>query len=234
MNGNHQRSILKPHYTATVSIITSTFNRASHLDRCINSVLQQSIKEWELIIVDDGSSDNTFEVVNKYVVLHPNIKYVKHTNTGQGLARNTGILLSVGEYITFLDSDDAYKPEHLQTRISFMQSAPALDMIHGGIEFNDDIYVADYYKVGSMISLRECIISGGLFGKRHVFLELNGFSDQRYGEDTDLWARASSKYNTLLIKEPETYIYTRAEKSVSKENTELMQHRQDAADIPNI
>lgn len=225
MNDNHQRSILKPPYTAIVSVIVCTYNRAMHLDKCINSVLQQSIKEWELIIADDGSSDNTFEIVNKYIALHPNIKYVKHTNTGQGMARNTGLALSTGEYITFLDSDDAYKPEHLQTRIELMQAHPTLDMIHGGIEFNNDIHVADYYKKGDIVSLKECIISGALFGKRHVFFELDGFNDQRYGEDTDLWERASDKYNTLWIKEPKTYIYTRAEHSVSKENTELTQRK---------
>lgn len=226
MNGNHQRGILKPSYTATVSIIISTYNRGNLLSRCINSVLLQSVNEWELIIADDGSSDDTYEVVNKYIALHPNIKYIKHTNAGQGLARNTGLLLSTGQYVTFLDSDDTYKPEHLHTRIAFMQANPALDIIHGGIEFSEDILVADYYNAGSMVNLKECIIAGGLFGKRHVFLELDGFNDQRYGEDADLWARACGKYNTLLIKGPETYLYTRAEHSVSKANTELLQHTQ--------
>ncbi|HEY9178802.1 MAG TPA: glycosyltransferase family 2 protein [Flavipsychrobacter sp.] len=224
MDGNRQLSMLRPCYTATVSVVISTYNRANLLDRCINSVLQQSVKEWELIIADDGSSDHTYEVVNKYIALYPNIKYIKTTNVGQALARNTGLLLSTGEYVTFLDSDDTYKPEHLYSRIAFMQANPALDVIHGGIELNEDILVPDYCNAGRMISLKECIISGGLFGKRHVFLDLNGFNNQRYGEDTELWTRASRKYNTLLITEPETYIYTRAEYSVSKANTELLQH----------
>ena len=140
---NHRRNILQPGYTATVSIVTCTYNRAPYLDRCINSVLQQSIEDWELIIVDDGSRDHTYEVVDKYLVQHKNIRYIKHANTGQGLARNTGILLATGEYITFLDSDDVYAPEHLQTRIDFMRTNPEIDMIHGGVFFNCDKYVGD-------------------------------------------------------------------------------------------
>lgn len=220
MDYNHLRNILKPGHTALVSVIICTYNRAGHLNKCIESVLNQSINDWELIIVDDGSSDDTFEIINKYLARHTNIRYIKQSNTGQGLARNTGLLLATGEYITFLDSDDAYAPEHLQTRIDLMKANPGIDLLHGGILFNDDIYVADYYLEGKLISLKECIISGGLFGKSHVFFALSGFEDQRYGEDTDLWERASQKFNTQWIKEPETYIYTRAEDSVSKVTTE--------------
>jgi glycosyltransferase involved in cell wall biosynthesis len=217
---NHQRNILQTGHTATVSVITCTYNRAPYLDRCINSVLQQSIRKWELIIVDDGSSDNTFEVVDKYLTRYGNIRYIKQTNAGQGLARNAGIAIATGEYITFLDSDDAYAPEHLQTRIDFMKSNPEIDLIHGGILFNDDIDVADYYVKGNLINLKECIISGGLFGKSHLFYKLGGFKNQRYGEDTDLWERAKAKYKTFKITEPETYIYTRAGVSASRENTD--------------
>jgi len=226
MDYNHQRNLLKPDYTASITVIICTYNRAPHLDRSITSVLQQTIQDWELIIVDDGSVDDSFDIISKYIGQYSNIKYVKHANAGQGLARNTGIALATGEYVTFLDSDDAYKPEHLQTRMDYMRANPHLDMIHGGILFNDDIYVADYYEKGKLISLKECILSGALFGKSHVFFELSGFKNQRYGEDTDLWERAIAKYNTEWIKEPETYIYTRAEQSVSKENTERIQKAQ--------
>jgi len=89
-----------------VSVIIPTYNRADLLPRAIQSVINQTYKDWELLIVDDGSTDNTKEVVEKFVKKDPRIKYFYKENGGQGSARNLGIKNSKGSYVICLDSDD--------------------------------------------------------------------------------------------------------------------------------
>ncbi|MBC1237434.1 glycosyltransferase family A protein [Nostoc sp. 2RC] len=199
-----------------ISIILSTYNRAKYLNDCINSVLEQTFRNWELIIVDDGSQDETFTVVNSYLQGYENIRYLKHQNRKAAFARNAGIQASFGNYITFLDSDDTYKNNHLESRREYMQANPEIDLIEGGYEIEEEFFVADCFKPGEKISIRECVVGGTFFGKRKVFWELKGFKNVDYGEDAELWSRAEKIFKTHKIKEPETYIYTRTETSTTK------------------
>jgi glycosyltransferase involved in cell wall biosynthesis len=205
-----------------ISIIVCTYNRGKYLKNCINSVINQTFYDWELLVVDDGSQDNTFEIVNTYLHKFNNIRYLKHQNKKQCYAKNAGIQASFGSYITFLDSDDAYKPNHLQSRLEYMKANPEIDLIEGGFATDEEIFVADYYQPGKLINLRECVLGPTFFGKRHVFFELGGFKHFTYGEDTDLWERAEKIFKTQKITEPQTYIYTRAETSVTKSFLENM------------
>lgn len=202
-----------------ISIIVCTYNRAHHLNKCIDSVLNQTFPTWELVIVDDGSNDNTFEIVNSYLAKYNNIRYLKHQNKKQCYAKNAGIQASFGRYLTFLDSDDSYKSSHLESRLEYMKAHPEIDLIQGGFFSEEEILVADYFQPGKLINLRECVLGPTFFGKRKVFFELQGFNHMAYGEDTDLWERAEKIFKTKTIKEPETYVYTRAETSVSKNFT---------------
>ncbi|TRT90144.1 MAG: glycosyltransferase family 2 protein [Microcystis viridis Mv_BB_P_19951000_S69] len=202
-----------------ISIIVCTYNRAHYLNKAIDSVLNQTFTNWELVIVDDGSSDQTFAVVNPYLEKYNNIRYLKHKNKKQCYAKNAGIQASFGKYLTFLDSDDAYKPNHLESRLQYMKAHPEIDLIEGGFFSEDNILVADYYQSDKLINLKECVLGPTFLGKRKVFFELQGFKHMIYGEDTDLWARAEKIFKTEKLKEPETYIYTRAETSVSKNFT---------------
>ncbi|WP_066381839.1 MULTISPECIES: glycosyltransferase family A protein [unclassified Anabaena] len=202
-----------------ISIIICTYNRARYLNKCIDSVLNQTFTNWELLIVDDGSSDNTVEIVNPYLAKYNNIRYLKHQNKKQCYAKNAGIQASFGKYLTFLDSDDSYKPNHLEPRLAYMKAHPEIDLIQGGVFSEEEILVADYYQPEKLIDLRECVLGATFFGKRKVFFELQGFNHMAYGEDTDLWERAEKIFKTQKIKEPETYVYTRAESSVSKNFT---------------
>ena len=93
------------------SIIIPSYNRANHLPKAIESVLAQSFTDWELIIVDDGSTDNTSDVVASYN--DPRIKYIYQENAERSAARNNGIRNANGEWICFLDSDDVYLNQHL-------------------------------------------------------------------------------------------------------------------------
>jgi glycosyltransferase involved in cell wall biosynthesis len=191
-----------------VSIILPTFNREKLLVRAINSVLNQTIQNWELIIVDDGSTDNTFEVVNSYLQKQENIRYIKHSNRRPPLSQNVGIISSVGKYISFLGSDDEYKPTYLEERINFLQTHSNVDLIHGGVEIIGHPFVKDKNDLSKEIHLSECVIGGTFFGKRKVFFELDGFKNLKYSDDSDFFERALQKFKIEKVDFP-TYVYYR-------------------------
>lgn len=191
-----------------VSIILPTFNRAQLIERAVNSVIKQTFKDWEIIIVDDGSSDSTFEIVNKYLQEFENIRYIKHSNRKPPLSLNAGMLASVGYYITFLGSDDAYKQDHLRLRVEYLNDHHETDLIHGGLEIIGYPFVKDKNDLSREIHINECAVGGTFFGKRPLFFELNGFNNLAYSDDSDFLERAERSYNILKVEWP-TYIYYR-------------------------
>ena len=111
-----------------VSIIMPAFNSARYICESIDSVLAQTYAEWELWVVDDGSTDNTAEVVKKFK--DRRIHYVKQaTNKGVAAARNLGIEKSRGRFLAFLDSDDIWLPEKLEKQLAFMNRKNAVCLI---------------------------------------------------------------------------------------------------------
>jgi len=198
-------------YTANspeISVILPTYNRASLILRAVNSVFKQTFRNWELIIVDDGSDDNTFGLLDKIVLSNENVKYIKHKNRKLPLSLNTGILISSGRYLAFIGSDDEYLPEHLFIRYDYMKKNPDIDLIHGGVKIIGDAFVKDFNDVTKKIHLDECVIGGTFFGKREVFVQLKGFSNIPYGEDYELTLRAANKFKMMKANFP-TYIYYR-------------------------
>lgn len=195
-------------YQPDISIILPSFNREKYLERSVNSVLNQSYKNWELIFIDDGGSDDTYSFIGSLLKTYDRIRYVKHKNRGLPLSRNTGILCSSGAYITFLDSDDEYKPDHLEKRFEYMLNNPDTDIIHGGIEVVGDPYVKDKNDLSKLIHINECAVGGTFFGKRKVFEELNGFANINYSEDSEFLERVSRLFQVQKVSFP-TYIYYR-------------------------
>lgn len=110
-----------------ISIVTPTFNRAHLIEKAISSVIGQSYKEWELIIVDDGSTDNTNEVIKKYLDDH-RINYYKIPNGGVSGARNFGVSKSGGEFLLFLDSDDEIHQDKLALHMELFANNSDLDV----------------------------------------------------------------------------------------------------------
>lgn len=195
-------------FKPVISVVMASYNRAKYLKRSIESLLLQTFKEWELLVVDDGSKDNTFEIINEYLENNENIRYLKHKNRKLALTRNAGIEASVGEYITFLDSDDEYDKNHLKLRMNFMLGRPDVDLIHGGIQIIGDPYVADKNNPGEKIHLEQCVIGGTFFGRKKVFFESDGFSSIDYSEDSEFLDRAKEKFIVQKVGYP-TYIYHR-------------------------
>lgn len=192
----------------TVSIILPTYNREKYLKQAINSVINQSFNNWELIIIDDGSNDSTNYLIKTYTDKYPNIKYFFHTNRGVALSMNKGLELSRGDYITFIGSDDEYLEDHLKLRIDFFSSHPNIELTHSTVKIIGDEYVKDKNDLTKKIHLNNCIIGGTLFGKKKVFRDLNGFSNVRYSPESEFMNRAQNNYSIVKLDIP-TYVYYR-------------------------
>jgi len=182
-----------------ISVVMAVYNRANYLSRCIGSLLNQSYKNWELIAVDDGSEDDTFNVLQEYSKAYPNIKIFRQTNRKLPLSRNKGISEASGKFITFLDSDDEYENNHLEKHFEFMKNNPLVDLIHGSAKIIGDEYVRDKFDPDKFIHLSECTIGGTFFGKKNVFTKLKGFRNLKYSEDSDFLERAEKIFKVQKV-----------------------------------
>jgi glycosyltransferase involved in cell wall biosynthesis len=191
-----------------VSVILPTYNRAWILKEAIDSVLAQDFKDFELIVVDDGSTDDTGQILDSYdqdlMVLH-------QSNRGVSAARNRGIDAAAGRLIAFLDSDDLWLPRKLTTQVNFFNSNPAAVInqteeiwIRNGVRVNPK---TRHHKFSGMIfekSLALCLVSpSAVMMKRSLFEEVGLFDEDLPAcEDYDLWLRISWRYPVDLIETP--------------------------------
>jgi glycosyltransferase involved in cell wall biosynthesis len=113
-----------------VSIILPTYNRAPFLDEAFESIRRQTLADWNLIVVDDGSTDDTATVVERWKTRLPNLIYVRQDNRGAYGARNTGLDRSTGNFVAFFDSDDLWLPHHLERSVAACETAPELDWVY--------------------------------------------------------------------------------------------------------
>lgn len=122
--------------TPLVSIIIPAFNAAPYIGDAIRSVQQQSFTRWELLITDDGSTDDTAGVVKPFLA-DERIRYTKQPNSGVSAARNTGITNAKGTFLTFLDADDALLPDSLTEKINALEADPKADFVFGDVVYCD-------------------------------------------------------------------------------------------------
>jgi glycosyltransferase involved in cell wall biosynthesis len=193
------------------SIIIPTYNRARLISRAIESVLAQDFQDWEMIVVDDGSTDDTGEVVRSFVSIEGRISYHYSENQGAASARNFGCSFASGKYYTFLDSDDEYLASHLSIRSEMISAAPALELLHGNVEIIGDTMVADCFDPTKLIAISDCIIGGTFFIRRDLFQRLGGFTNLAYGDDNDFFRRATEIGALIKKVETPTYRYYRTE-----------------------
>lgn len=118
------------------TVIITTYNRRDLIQVAIASVLEQSFTDFELLVVDDGSTDDTAAVVGQ--IGDPRIRYIHQENAGLAAARNTGLRLARGEYIAFLDDDDAYLPDKLRVQVAAMRDHPEVGLVSGGWIYVDE------------------------------------------------------------------------------------------------
>jgi len=193
-----------------VSVILTLFNSRKFYKRALDSALNQTFTDIEIVITDDGSVDETYSELIPFITGNEKIKYLYHSNRGHALSLNSGIMISGGEYITFLDADDEYKPDHILQRVKYFQDNADIDLIRTGAELigsEEDMYIPDVNDGTRLIHVKNCVMLGTLFGRRNVFTGLDGFRDV-YSHDSDFFYRAERKFHTAYL-ESDTYIYYR-------------------------
>jgi glycosyltransferase involved in cell wall biosynthesis len=178
------------------------------IKRAIDSVLNQDFPDFQLIIVDDGSNNNTQNDLLQYAIKHEDkITYLRHKNRSQSASINRGILISNSEYITVIDADDEYKPNHLELCLSEIKS---LDLIASTTEtivnHESDYYVPDRFNPNEVIHVDDCIMFATLFGKKEVFTSLNFLN--MYAADAHFYERAGEQFLVEKL-DLRTYIYYR-------------------------
>jgi glycosyltransferase involved in cell wall biosynthesis len=203
-----------------VSIIMPAYNAEKFIGESIESVLVQTWKNWELIIVDDGSVDNTSQIIKNYAMRDERIKYFFQENQKQGRARNYGIKHSNGEYVAFLDSDDLWVPDKLEIQVEFFRKSGADLIFSDGYIFSDNpvqtsgsfntltgLYRGDEAIVLFLKQNRIPILS--VLTRMKVLEEVGGFSEERELqniEDYHLWLRILLKgYSVYGMKEKLVY-----------------------------
>jgi len=192
-----------------VSVLMTVFNtNLLYTKRAIDSVLNQDFQDFELIIIDDGSKENNRESLLDYVEKYEDkISYIRHSNRGQSESINRGVLYSLGEYITILDSDDEYKPNHLSACLMEMNELDLICSTSETIVDNDsDYYVPDKYDQTKLIHLDEVILFGTLFGRKKVFNSIDFKTG--FAADSHFYEQATNLFRVKKL-DLRTYIYHR-------------------------
>ena len=198
-----------------VSVIIPTYNRAHLVGNAIQSVLDQTFPDFEIIVIDDGSIDNTREVVSKY---GEEVIYIYQDNKERSVARNNGMKHAKGQYITFLDSDDLYLPDKLQVQVELMERNHEYGMSYS--------YSVWFDEKGKYLHTWRDNLDGWIFPEmmrakhnkitvpsvmiRRIVLDRVGYFNESVNicEDYEFWCRVAKKYPVLLIKKALVIINT--------------------------
>lgn len=211
-----------------ISVIIPTYNRASFLESCIQSVLEQSICVDEIIVVDDGSTDNTFQTAKKF-----DIKYIYQNNQGVSKARNNGIVNAKNDWIAFLDSDDTWHQNKIEQHIDFHTNNPSYLA-----SFTDEVWIRNQKIIALKThqekeqptfsnSLKLCKIGASTFFCHKQLFESVGYFDESLiaCEDYDLWLRILRKFPIYFINQKLTSKYAGHQNQLSFETKTIDKYR---------
>ena len=195
---NYLNEKLAPAQTGLVSVIIPAYNGAAYIRQAVESVLNQTYSHYEILIIDDGSTDNTRSVLEPYL---DKVQYIYQENRGVAVARNRGIEISKGEFVAFLDQDDFFMPHKLALQVACFELQPSLGMVHSGwrrveaqgrkiadVEPWKDVPILD---LEGWVKWRCVLLSAMMF--RREYLERVGGLDPQFKQtdDTDLVLRLS-------------------------------------------
>lgn len=219
------------------SVIIPLFNKERYIKHAVNSVFAQTFDDFELIVVDDGSSDQGMEKVE--AILDPRIKLYAQKNSGASAARNFGVEKALGEHIALLDADDVWEKNHLTEFYRSIQKFPDAALycnayriiLPGGFSHraiynlpqkNEIVPVVDYFKASIVHPLAN---SNSVMFKKKDFIEIGGFDPYIFcSEDIDLWIRFAL-YKKVVFNPVVTNSYDKTiEKSLSKQNHRTGEH----------
>ena len=191
----------------TISVIICTYNRHSLLQRAVDSVLQQDEKDFEIIIIDDGSDEPVIPPHQQYVETQPgaslqvvSVRLIRTEHRGVGAARAEGLNAARGTFVAYCDDDDEWKPNHLSTLLKYLMQNPDVSLVYGdsqwvqaGVSPSSVAYSFDYD--GTLLSYGNYIFASDVMHLHSAALDVGGFDSslQAY-EDWDLWLRMSQKH----------------------------------------
>jgi glycosyltransferase involved in cell wall biosynthesis len=232
-----------------VSIIIPAFNAAVYLKECMCSVSSQSYSRMEVIIVDDGSTDATYELARRHAEGDARFRVVTQEHAGVSAARNYGVLLSVGEYISFFDADDILYSFSVERRVKALLRAPLIDIVYSDHQVVDKcrrpVRISRSIALGNrpelMLLACPCLGITGVLMRRHVFTKAGLFDTTlAIGEDWDFWIRCSKTGYAFHHLEEVLCEYrqhdTNSTKSIDRGITDclamLSRHRPPRSDAP--
>ena len=203
------------------SIVIPSYNRSAQIGVALNSLIKQSFSDFEIIIVDDGSSDNTKEVVSDISRSYSFIRYVYQDNNGVCSARNTGAKMAQGQYLIFLDSDDEVETNWLHDFYELLKNNNYDIGFCNMKEINANQMVkwVDAYNPYKNQNKRGKYIAGMFAIKTLLFNEVGMYDEQiKYGENTELGIRLRTKNSTMGFVSNYNFIYNKSEGDGSKNN----------------
>ena len=185
-----------------VSIIMPAYNSEKYIDEAIQSVIEQTYLNWELLITDDGSTDKTTEIIKTFT--DSRIVLYQQENNGVSSARNKSLDVAKGKYITFLDADDLLPPLSLEARVNYLESNLSVDLVDGrvigkDIDMQNDIRIYQPYYTGKLlprlVALDDCVFFNVCYMFKREILSDTSFTDKMtHAEDLLFYMELSNKY----------------------------------------
>ena len=213
--------------TPTVSVVIPAYNHGAYLAQTINSALAQTWRDFEVVVVDDGSKDNTPEVAASFASA---IRFIRQENRGMAGSRNTGISQARGEFVAFLDDDDLWEPEYLAHVIPALQQDPTAGACRAGFQIMDGAGTRLPQQTNLEVApdrMYDRLIDGGFFPpctvtvRKSAFETLGVFDTNLQGlADWDMWLRISKAYRYLSL--PDTLVLYRVHGGGLSSNVEHM------------
>lgn len=216
-----------------ISVIIPCYNRADMVGEAMDSILQQDYKHHEIIVVNDGSTDDLESALSPY--LEKIIYLDKKKNEGVSAARNDGVKISTGRYITFLDSDDVWLPNKSKSQLELLEKNNASGMAVGAcsyIDINQNPILSSTYPLKS-ITYNDLAIFTAIPGstsnvliRKSVLDDVGCFdTDIHAGEDRDLWMRIAYKYPISIVSEPTVLIRVHDTERVNRSYDIVLENR---------
>ncbi|MBR4650518.1 MAG: glycosyltransferase [Prevotella sp.] len=197
--------------TPRISIIIPCYNSAQWVAETIQSVLSQTIEDWECIIVNDGSTDNSLEIIKSYAEKDNRIRYIDKKNEGVAIARNTAIASAQGEYILPLDADDLIAPTYVEKALKYFEEHPSTKLVYCEADFfgtREEHWELPEYNYQDFIYYN-CIFCSAIY-RREDFLKTKGYnsSNRNNLEDWDFLLNFL-KEDDIVHRIPETLFFYR-------------------------
>jgi glycosyltransferase involved in cell wall biosynthesis len=219
-----------------LSIIVPIYNVEEFLEECINSILIQEFKDYELILVDDGSPDGCGEICDDYAAKDSRIKVIHKTNGGLSSARNAGIDIAQGSYLSFIDSDDFISSDYYLGNMQYLLSHQEVDMLVAQVCHYDKVNNKTGYNSAKLLSSRKGILEYMFSAdyiasawiniyRSEIFKELR-FPEGRIYEDGFVLPRIAEKINMLYLSNMGIYYYRHRDNSITNKKLVISSYKQ--------